>query len=136
MCMIFTAKQLDSVQRAGGYRNYVRRQVTARWPGASVPIWWDRATGDVTAQIIRTYWAVQCPACPEAMIVQPGEPFFCPNCLNAANQGLPLRVVFPPERAALEAVLLKRPVPQTRNWRPGETVEALRAENAAHGIGE
>ncbi len=43
-------------------------------------------------------------------------------------------VVFPANVAALEAALIERPVPETRNWTTGETTVSLAAENVAHGI--
>ena len=42
--------------------------------------------------------------------------------------------MWPANVAAIEAVLLQRPDPQTRNWRPGEAMGVLRAENEAHGV--
>lgn len=49
-------------------------------------------------------------------------------------------MVFPVEVEAIEAELNKRPVDplvgaKHANWRPGETVESLRAENKANGVG-
>jgi hypothetical protein len=48
--------------------------------------------------------------------------------------GLPTDIVWPPDPIAIEAVLLMRPDPASRNWEPGETVADLVMENAAHGI--
>ncbi len=39
-----------------------------------------------------------------------------------------------PRAAAIERVLLRRPVLSTRNWAPGETVADLERENAEHGV--
>lgn len=43
---------------------------------------------------------------------------------------------FPPDIAAIEATLLKRPDRRNRNWRPqaGETLATLEAENTDHGV--
>jgi hypothetical protein len=59
---------------------------------------------------------------------------WCPRCQNAATGGAwrPLRV--PTEREAIEAALLPRTDPTTRNWWPGETVDELVAQNALYGI--
>ena len=48
-------------------------------------------------------------------------------------------VMFPAEWSEIEAVLNKRPGDPVlgakhANWRPGETVESLRAENVEHGV--
>ena len=40
-------------------------------------------------------------------------------------------VQWPSQRAAIERVLVRRPV-ENRNWRPHETIADLRLENAAH----
>lgn len=48
--------------------------------------------------------------------------------------GLRCGVEWPPDIADLERVLLARPAPSTRNWRPGESLEDLVAENFAHGL--
>lgn len=43
-------------------------------------------------------------------------------------------VEFPEQIAEISALLVKRPYPANRNWTPGESVEELRAENAAFGV--
>lgn len=48
--------------------------------------------------------------------------------------GLKCEVEWPANIADLERVLLARPVPATRNWTPGETLEGLVKENLAHCI--
>lgn len=48
--------------------------------------------------------------------------------------GLKCPVDWPANIADLERVLLARPVPTNRNWRPGETLEELVAQNFEHGI--
>lgn len=39
-----------------------------------------------------------------------------------------------PEREEIEAELVRRPQQRTRGWFPGETVDDLRRESAAHGV--
>jgi hypothetical protein len=58
----------------------------------------------------------------------------CSNCFNGTVGGLWRRVELPGEMSQIEAALLVRPVPNNRNWRPGETVEDLIAENIEHGL--
>ena len=74
-------------------------------------------------------WVVDCPrdGCPESRLATPGV-FICTNCHQIAT------VEIPPERAAVDAAVAARPVPQTRNWYPGETVEQLYEENETHGV--
>lgn len=48
--------------------------------------------------------------------------------------GLRCGVVWPADIEELEAVLLARPLPQNRNWTPGEDIRDVLLENAEHGI--
>ena len=61
---------------------------------------------------------------------------YCPACENAEPDGAWRRLRFPDDREQLEALLMLRPDPETRNWWPGETVDDLRVQNAEHGVGE
>ena len=88
----------------------------------------------VQAKINHSRWVVDCPYCPESLPAQPGLPMYCPNCGCVENGGFALTVVFPEEREQIEAVLLKRPLPQNRNWEPGEDMALLLAENVMAGI--
>lgn len=60
---------------------------------------------------------------------------WCVRCGNRAWGGgwRPITVLTEEERSLIEAVLDCRPSVGDRNWEPGETVEMLVAENAAHG---
>ena len=75
-------------------------------------------------------WVADCsvPHCPEAHQVKPGDGFLCRNC---GGEDIP---VFPEFRSEIDQLLAMRPVPETRNWWPGETVSDLIAENQAHGL--
>ncbi len=55
--------------------------------------------------------------------------------LHCGNCGLTSQVDVPDNMAEVEAVLAQRPVSQTRNWLPGETIRDLKAENLLHGVG-
>ncbi len=48
--------------------------------------------------------------------------------------GLVCRVVWPENIAGIERLLMLRPVPQNRNWSPGEELADLMVENTAMGI--
>lgn len=49
--------------------------------------------------------------------------------------GLRCRAEWPANAEDIWAVLAWRPMPETRSWMPGETLEDLVIENAAHGLG-
>jgi len=93
------------------------------------------------ARIEEGRWIADCPFCPSAQIVSPADQrYLCAGsdgCANADIRGAYARVVFPREakRDAIEEALLARPDRANRNWRPGETVAVLHAENAQHGVG-
>jgi hypothetical protein len=54
--------------------------------------------------------------------------------LHCGNCGQTSQVSFPAERPQITRILNRRPVPETRNWYPGETAEGLAAENAEKGV--
>ena len=113
------------------YRQWIERQLRLRWRGAA-PCWETRGY-PADAQVIRSDWVAKCPDCPEHIIVQAGEPFYCLHCQNARNDGYARPVRWPADREAGERALLKRFDPNNRNWNPQlESIEDLRAENAAH----
>ena len=57
-----------------------------------------------------------------------GLAFHCSHC------GLVCSASWPANVDDIERILAQRPVPSTRNWRPGETLHDLMAENIAHGV--
>lgn len=57
-----------------------------------------------------------------------GAGFRCANC------GLLCASRWPGNIEDIERLLLQRPVPQTRNWSPGESLADLLAENLEHGV--
>lgn len=115
----------------------IRRQAGERFR-VSVPGLEVACAGDpIPARIDANRWIVDCPDCGSAEFAFLDDPrFFCTNCLDAAVGGACRPVRFPRNRAAIEAALLRRPVPRTRDWRPGETVAALERENRDNGLGE
>lgn len=89
----------------------------------------------VKAEINHGNWLARCPFCPGAELVDPEDSrFWCISCDNAGAGHRWLRVDMPRQRAAIEAELLKRSRDGARNWRPGESVAALRRENKANGV--
>ena len=104
-----------------------------------------RATTDthptqrVEAYVNYGQWVAECPSGDGgAIVASRTKPFMCPECWNAPWGGQWLEVVYPANKAALEAVLLARPKVRnefrTRNWVPSETADDLRAENTARGL--
>ncbi|KKL51323.1 hypothetical protein LCGC14_2296620, partial [marine sediment metagenome] len=73
-------------------------------------------------------WVVDCPTeyCGGASIAE--TVFVCDNCKRVT------KVVWPDNRTDIDRVLNVRPVPQTRNWIPGETVDDLERENVSYGL--
>ena len=127
---IRTANDQPSVRAAGGYRRFIAKLVAQRWR-RQLPNWDVR--GAVSAEIVRSSWRVSCPFCASATVAEPGEPFFCPDCMMAGNNGLAMLVIMPEEREQIERILNMRPVPETRNWLPHESVDDLIVENIEHG---
>jgi hypothetical protein len=80
-------------------------------------------------------WIAECPDCKarglsRAEYVWLQTPLlFCTSCGNASLGGLWRPVGVPQNRAQIERLLLQRPDPLTRSWRPDESVEALCVEN-------
>ena len=76
-------------------------------------------------------WVADCPAdqCSEAHTVTPGDGFVCVNC------GATSKLKWPLNMEQIDRVLSTRPVPETRNWLPGETVTGLERENVEHKVG-
>lgn len=92
----------------------------------------------IHAEINTGRWIVKCPVCPGAQMAHRTERwFFCTDCLNQHIDSRMASVNWPDESEVreLQRVLMDRPVPLNRNWKPGETVEHLERENAARGVG-
>jgi hypothetical protein len=81
---------------------------------------------------------VICMECASAHVASREVPYYiCTDCGNAGNGGEFLNVVFPPNKEAIENVLMKRFARRsdrapTRNWWPNETLADLIRENAEH----
>jgi hypothetical protein len=126
-------QQLAILQNGGTLETYVRREMQARWPTAEFIIPWNNPRGEVYAQVIRSNWVAVCVVCKTGMFIELGEPFYCVDCGMVLNDGYPMHVIWPDNRAEIERVLIRRARPITRNWQPGETTDMLIAENIEHG---
>lgn len=148
MQKILVATDLPDVFRMGGYRNWIAAMCMHRGAFPN----WNTAGKARPAWVCRGKWVVSCDAewregkCMEQILAQPGEPFFCPNCLNGLNGGLARPVEFPRNIREIESILLRRAIPDTRNWYPdyaarnpsggwlpGETIRDLVREQVEHG---
>ncbi len=134
MSLIMNATE-NPLIRPVGYFAFIEGIVRERWPRWDGEIDW-RANSVVYARINASRWIVDCPlpGCHEAVHTAPGLPFFCPNCLNVTNYGHAYQVQFPVKLDLIEQVLSQRPLPASRNWAPGETIEQLTQENWQHGL--
>jgi hypothetical protein len=77
-------------------------------------------------------WKACCPrpGCTNAMMLLRDQLTF--SCLGPHSCGLEAPITWPADPDAIEAVLAMRPLPANQNWLPGETIEDLLVENAAH----
>ena len=102
------------------------------------------------------FWVASC-ECNGAEYVADGQPFYCMSCGNYEYGGIPRPVIFPENRAEIEAELLRRPITMStgrnaweraqraraatqtpagwlsRTWLAGETVKDLKTQNAILG---
>jgi len=81
-------------------------------------------------------WIVDCPFCPSAQVASfEDHRFFCTDCGNKAVGGKWLEIEWPSDAQQIDDVLAAR-LPENANWRAHESIAALQAENAAHGLGD
>lgn len=83
------------------------------------------------ARIEHGRWIVDCPfGCNGAQFAsKQTRLFFCVDCLHSGKaEGRWIAVKFPDDIDAIEAELMLRPQPLTRNWFPHETLDDLRVE--------
>lgn len=112
------------------YRQYILSAARATFGSAMPAIQWGTVDQQhpVVAWVYRGYWVVTC-ECRGQVYYEPGEPFFCPDCLNVLTAGTPRAVLMPENRAEAERLLCERPNMENRNWEPGESVAVLETEN-------
>lgn len=123
----------DFAARHAQIRQQARERLRVTVPGPEVAC----VGTPLPARVDANRWIVDCPDCGSAEFAFVADArFLCTNCLNATVGGACRPVAFPRNRQAIEAALLLRPVPRTRDWRPGETVAQLRRENRDNGITE
>lgn len=101
--------------------------------------------GELKAVVNHGRWIVRCPnrsiGCGGAMFASLAERvFLCADCFSPENEGHWYKVTFPANRAAIEAVLTRRPAvlsdsASNRNWEATESIADLRRENTEHAVG-
>ncbi len=93
--------------------------------------WTVRSQRVAVAYVHQDRWIAECPmpGCRSTEFVDPAWPYLV--CTAQCGVG-PFAVEFPKDREKIEAELIRRPVPATRNWLPGETVADLQRENGEH----
>jgi hypothetical protein len=127
MIGIKTAQEMIGVQSLGEYRSRLEKVAKAHDM---------RVTTDtrlLQPRIESGRWLVVCPNCGAGIAVEPKWQGVC--CLDPDCCRWFPRLEIPEDRDDIEGALSPRQKPN-RNWRPGETVEDLRKENARHAIGE
>jgi hypothetical protein len=79
-------------------------------------------------------WVADCPrpGCVNALQLHPGQDLFV--CQGMDSCGAVGQIEWPPDPSAIAAALNVRPIPRTRNWKPGETLADLMAENLEYGV--
>ena len=117
---------------SGNWRGFVERECRMRWQAHAN---WelDKSAPPLHAWIASSDWVVTCDTCREQIVIDFGEIYFCPNCLNAAHGGKARTVIYPEQREEIERVLVLRPDPNMRTWYPHETIDDLKRQNLEHG---
>ncbi len=82
------------------------------------------------AYVNHGHWLVKC-ECGGCEFAWEEGIFMCRSCWNAGHAHKFRMSIFPDERKEIEALLLRRPIPN-RNWFAHETVAELEAENMIH----
>jgi len=128
---ILTAKDEFIIKKSGGYRAFVARLLNDKW--GVKPNWEiDKKAPPVRAWVNRSSWVADC-ECRGSLVVEPGEPYICPDCGNAAYGGRARIVLFPKKKAEIERLLMNRPYPANRNWLLTETITDLKRQNREKG---
>jgi len=92
---------------------------------------YSKSSEPVKAFVNKGNWLVICPHCGGAEYAWEEGWFFCCSCKNSYLGHRYRRLVFPTDRAEIEAALVVRPL-ENRNWHITETVEDLERENKEH----
>lgn len=120
----------DLARRCGHADGKTFNRWLARMRGIALP---EGRQGEVEAHLEHGRWLAHCPFCAGAELVsRESREFFCFSCGMQANGGKPMRVVFPRNRARIEAVLERREA-DNQHWHPGDTINDLVELEVEHG---
>ena len=94
-----------------------------------------REQGYANTSPLRAYvnygrWCVKC-ECGGGEFAWDEGWMMCRSCFNAKHGHKYRPVVFPKDKERIEQILMVRPL-DNRNWRPGESISDLQAENERH----
>ena len=92
---------------------------------------YDTKATPLLAYVNHGNWAVKC-ECGGGEFAWNEGWMMCRSCLNAKHAHKYRPVVFPDDRERIELILMARPM-DNRNWKVGESVADLQAENEIHG---
>lgn len=109
--------------------------VPANWPpGVERRIPDQVAPDALPVHVNHGRWIVECPCGSAQLASRTDRRFFCVECGNVTFEGKWVRVEWPSdsEVAEIEQALQERPFATYQNWSPGETVQELKVETAAH----
>lgn len=119
--------------RSGKFQN-LRDWMFMQATGRGFKIFLESTVGTIKAEINHGHWIARCNFCAGAEEVDPQEDvFYCLSCGMMENASKPMQVEFPPNKADIEEILLKRPI-GNRNWIWTETLAQLRGENKGNSI--
>jgi hypothetical protein len=111
-------------------REFVFDALASMGPSAIFPITDELATGlKAQARVDHARWLVDCPFCPNAVLLDPEDPrTFCLSCFNAKADGAWVWVEMPDtdERDAIDAILEDGRDEHLQSWTPGQTLDQLR----------
>lgn len=116
-----------------GIKNAIKQRAARSgisWEGGSIEVSDD---SPIPAIVNHGRWIVKCPYCRGAELLNEEHLFMCQSCFNAPASYKFLKVKVPRWGSSIEAILLKRPMMENRNWTNEEASE-LEEENKAHGL--
>lgn len=118
----------EKIKGIGIFARFLKVSIPLQASGAPIGLFEDEPP--LQAYVNHGRWVVKC-ECRGAEKAWEEGLFMCLSCLNSGHKHKYRKVIFPKERAAIEAILIKRPL-INRNWLPGETLAQLGKENKDH----
>lgn len=110
-------------------------RIPSSWPPGVEPRIPDQVAPDaLPVKVNHGRWVVECPCGSAQLASRTDRRFYCVECGNVLFEGKWVKVEWPSdnELAVIEQTLAARPFAANQNWSPGETMRALKAENASH----